>query len=353
MNDDNTSRNPQCPAVGIAKSDCVMLSHGEGGLMMRRLIRERILSQLPALSSVPVDSADVGRIDGSIAITTDSYVVSPLFFPGGDIGSMAVYGTVNDLAVSGAQPLWLTLSLIMEEGLPLSILDRVIQSVAEAAKVCGVKVVAGDTKVVPRGAADGLFLNTSGIGRILHPAPAGPAHLQLGDMLIASGPIGRHGIAVLSARENLGFTPSPQSDSASVHQATAALQASLGGDLRAMRDATRGGVSSVMHEWAEASGLTMKLDESSLPVPPDVRGVCELLGLDPLYVANEGTFIAAVAGRSVLRALTVLQSFPQTAAAAIIGEVKERTISPVVIQRLLGSLLAVDEPAGSPFPRIC
>ena len=266
---------------------------------------------------------------------------------------MAVYGTVNDLAVSGADPLWLTLSLIMEEGLLLSVLDRVIQSVAEAAKGCGVRIVAGDTKVVPRGMADGLFINTSGIGRIRQPALVGPSQLRVGDMLIASGPIGRHGIAVLSARENLGFTPSPQSDSASVHQATAELQMALGCDLRTMRDATRGGVSAVMHEWSEACGLTMKLDESSLPISPDVRGVCELLGLDPLYVANEGTFIAAVAGRSVLHALTVLHSIPQTASAAIIGEVVERIISPVVIERLLGNLSAVDEPMGSPLPRIC
>ncbi len=353
MNENHISPNLQCPAVSVNKSDCVMLAHGEGGVMMRRLIRERILSQLPTLSRVQGDSADVGRIDGSIAISTDSYVVSPLFFPGGDIGSMAVYGTVNDLSVSGAEPLWLTLSLIIEEGLPLSVLDQVIQSVAEAAKACGVRIVTGDTKVVPRGMADGLFINTTGIGRIRQPALIGPSYLQVGDMLISSGPIGRHGIAVLSARENLGFTPSPQSDSASVYQATAALQLALGCDLRTMRDATRGGVSAVMHEWSEACGLTMKLDEASLPIPPDVRGVCELLGLDPLYVANEGTFIAAVAGRSVLQALNVLKSIPQTASAAIIGKVIERRISPVVIQRLLGSLLAVDEPLGAPLPRIC
>ncbi len=313
MNDEHNSPNLHCPAVGINQPDCVTLAHGEGGLMMRRLIRDRILSQLPALSTVQNDSANVGRIDGSIAISTDSYVVSPLFFPGGDIGSMAVYGTVNDLAVSGAEPMWLTLSLIMEEGLPLSVLDRVIQSVAEAARQCAVRIVTGDTKVVPRGMADGLFINTTGIGRIRAPALVGPSGLQVGDKLIASGPIGSHGIAVLSAREILGFTPSPQSDSASVQQATAALQLALGCDLRAMRDATRGGVSAVMHEWSEACGLTMKLDEARLPIRPDVRGVCELLGLDPLYVANEGTFIAAVAGRSVLHALTVLKSIPETA----------------------------------------
>ena len=184
-------------------------------------------------------------------------------------------------------------------------------------------------------------------------APTGPSSIEPGDMLIVSGPIGRHGIAVLSARENLGFKPSPRSDSAPVHRATAALQSALGVDLRAMRDATRGGVSAVLHEWAEACGSTMKLDESKIPVTSDVRGACELLGLDPLYVANEGTFMAAVAARSAQRAIDLMRSIPQTASAAIIGQVIESRISPVVIERLLGRLLAVDEPAGAPMPRIC
>lgn len=353
MNDIHHLPNLQCPVVGMNDVDCVMLAHGEGGLMMRRLIRERIRSQMPPFANDLGDAADVGRIDGSIAITTDSYVVSPICFPGGDIGSMAVYGTVNDLAVAGAEPLWLTLSLIIEEGLPLALLDQVIRSVAKAAKLCGVSIVAGDTKVVPRGAADGLFINTAGVGRMMANAPIGPSSIEPCDLLIVSGPIGRHGIAVLSARENLGFTPCPQSDSAPVHRASAALQSALGVDLRAMRDATRGGVSAVLHEWAEACGSTMKLDESKIPVTPEVRGACELLGLDPLYVANEGTFMAAVSARSAQQAIDVLHSIPQTASAAIIGQVIESRISPVVIERLLGRLLAVDEPAGAPMPRIC
>ncbi|MDZ4851000.1 MAG: hydrogenase expression/formation protein HypE [Pirellulaceae bacterium] len=353
MNDAQEPIGYQCPAMVTSTSDCVTLAHGEGGFMMRRLIRDRIRSKLPPLVSDLGDAVDVGEIEGSIAITTDSYVVSPLFFPGGDIGSMSVYGTVNDLAVAGAEPLWLTLSLIMEEGLPLAVLDRVIESVAKAAILCNVKIVAGDTKVVPRGAVDGMFINTSGVGRLPRNAPPGASHIQRGDLLIVSGPIGRHGISVLAARENLGFTPEPRSDSASVQHATFALQTALGGDLRSMRDATRGGISAVMHEWAEASGLTMKLDEASIPTTADVRGVCELLGLDPLYVANEGTFVAAIAACSVERAMDVLQLIPQTASAAVIGEVIESTISPVVIERLLGRLLAVDEPAGAPLPRIC
>ncbi len=352
MNNTDRLTSLQCPVIGMADNDCVMLAHGEGGLMMRRLIRDRIQLHLPPLAN-DTDAANVGLVDGCIAITTDSYVVSPICFPGGDIGSMAVYGTVNDLAVSGAEPLWLTLSLIIEEGLPLALFDQVIQSIARAARLCGVSIVTGDTKVVPRGAADGLFINTTGIGRIRSNAPKGPMSIQPGDMLIVSGPIGRHGIAVLSARENFGFTPNPRSDSAPVHRATAALQSALGGGLRAMRDATRGGVSAVLHEWAEACGCTMKLTESKIPVTSDVRGVCELLGLDPLYVANEGTFMAVVAASSADHALDVLHSIPQTAAATVIGNVIEHRISPVVIERLLGHLLAVDEPAGAPMPRIC
>lgn len=353
MSDPRVLSNFQCPAPLPPLSDCVTLAHGEGGFMMRRLIRDRIWSKLPPLATDLGDAADVGKVEGSIAVTTDSYVVSPLFFPGGDIGSMSVYGTVNDLAVAGAEPLWLTLSLIMEEGLSLTILDRVIESIANAAKICNVKIVAGDTKVVPRGAADGLFINTSGIGRLLRTPLVGASQIQVGDLLIVSGPIGCHGIAVLAARENLGFTPEPRSDSASIQYATCTLHSAIGGDLRTMRDATRGGLSAVMHEWAEASGLTMKLDESRVPVTAEVRGVCELLGLDPLYVANEGTFVAAIAPRAVDRALRELRAIPQTAASCVIGEVIESKISPVVIERLLGRLVAVDEPAGAPLPRIC
>ena len=351
----DTELNPtSCPLVlSSPVGEQVLLAHGEGGRMMRRLIRERIQSRLPVLPTDRGDACDVGRIDGPVVLTTDSYVVSPLFFPGGDIGSLAVYGTVNDLAVAGAEPMYLTLSLILEEGLEFAILDRVLQSIAAAAQACGVRIVTGDTKVVPHGAADGLFINTCGLGRLPSNAPRGPRSLQAGDLLIASGPIGRHGVAVMAARENLGFTPAPTSDSAPLHRATLALQAALGGDLRAMRDATRGGVAAVMHEWAEESGLTIKLYESKLPVSPEVRGVCELLGLDPIYVPNEGTFMAAVSARSAQLAMEVLQRYPETLAAKVVGEVGEGGLSPVVMERLLGHVVAVDEPAGAPLPRIC
>jgi hydrogenase expression/formation protein HypE len=339
-----------CPTER-ANGDCILLAHGEGGRLMRQLLRERIV---PILGTSTVE--DAGRIPtdaGELAITTDGFVVSPLFFPGGDIGSLAVFGTVNDLAVAGADPLCITLGLIIEEGLPLDQLDRILSSIAAAAKECEVRVVAGDTKVVPRGAADKLFINTAGVGRYRDVSRLSCQRIQVGDVLIVSGPIGQHGIAVLAARENLNLHPEPQSDSASLRMACAALHNELGHDLRAMRDATRGGVSAVLHEWAEASSTTLKLDENKLPVTATTRGVCELLGLDPLYVANEGTFVAAVKPAAQKRALEVLRSLSVSAQAQVIGTVIAKRSSPVVIERMLGSLQPVDEPTGAPLPRIC
>ncbi|MCY2976773.1 MAG: hydrogenase expression/formation protein HypE [Planctomycetota bacterium] len=339
-----------CPSESTAK-DVVLLAQGEGGRLMRKFIHERIV---PILGTSTIeDAVRIPNGAGELAITTDSYVVSPLFFPGGDMGSLAVNGTVNDLAVAGAEALCITLGLIIEEGLPFEILDRILQSVAKAARECGVAVVAGDTKVVPRGAADKLFINTTGVGRFRSQTHLSCQSIQEGDILLVSGPIGQHGVAVLAARENLRLTPEPQSDCAALHHACAALLDALGGDLRAMRDATRGGVSAVLHEWSEASHSSMKLDESKIPVSPEVRGVCELLGLDPLYVANEGTFVAAVAPASVDLAIEVLQSHRVSGSAKAIGCVLRRQSSPVVIERMLGVLQPVDEPSGSPLPRIC
>jgi hydrogenase expression/formation protein HypE len=344
------SPNIACPS-GSSEADCVLLAHGEGGRLMRKLLRDRIL---PILGAPAVeDAASFLGAPGKLAITTDSYVVSPLFFPGGDIGSMAVYGTVNDLAVSGAETICLTLSLILEEGLSLNILDRVLHSIALAAKECGVPIVAGDTKVVPRGAADKLFINTTGVGRYRSKSRLSCTSIQEGDVLIVSGPIGQHGIAVLASRENLGLNPEPRSDSATLQLSCSALQDALGCDLRTMRDATRGGVSAVLHEWAEASNKTMKLDECKIPVASDVQAVCELLGLDPLYVANEGTFVAAVAPTAVDQAMKTLRSQPVSAAAQVIGHVLQKQFSPVVVERMLGVLQPIDEPSGAPLPRIC
>ena len=339
-----------CPSQ-MNGSQCILLAHGEGGRLMRKLLREHIMPILGG--SAMEDAASFTTGAEELAITTDSYVVSPLFFPGGDIGSLAVYGTINDLAVAGAEALCITLSLILEEGLALEVLDRVLQSVAGVARECGVSVVAGDTKVVPRGAADKLFINTTGVGRYRFEKRLSSASIQEGDILLVSGPVGQHGVAVLAARESLDMSPAPRSDCAALHHACAALHGALGSDLRAMRDATRGGISAVLHEWADASNKTMKLDESKIPVSDVVRGVCELLGLDPLYVANEGTFVAAVAPTAAAKAIDVLRSLHVSKSAKAIGCIMSKQSSPVVIERMLGVLQPVDEPSGAPLPRIC
>lgn len=343
-----------CPVPIHANSERITLAHGEGSRLTRQLIAAHILSRFdnPVLASLS-DAAHVSSKSTRLAITTDSYVVSPLFFPGGDIGSLAVHGTVNDLAVSGAKPRWLTVSLILEEGLPIPVLERVLDSIATAARSCGVSVVAGDTKVVPRGAADGLFLNTTGVGELIDPLPTGPQTICEGDAILVTGPIGQHGIAVLCAREELGFDPPPESDSAPLIEAVAALRTAIGADVRAIRDATRGGVAAVLHEWAGDCGLTMSLVEQDVPVSPVVHGACELLGLDPLHVANEGTMVCAVAPHAVQHALDALRTIPMTANTVCIGGVTARKVAAVTIRRTLGSEQAVDDPMGAPLPRIC
>jgi hydrogenase expression/formation protein HypE len=259
---------------------------------------------------------------------------------------------VNDLAVSGAVPRWISLALILEEGLEIKVLDRVLASVAAAAGRAGVLVVAGDTKVVPRGAADQLFINTTGIGEVVTAPPAGPQALEVGDELIVTGSIGRHGMAVMTARESLEFDPPPTSDSAPLVAAVAALQrAEI--PIRAMRDATRGGLGAVFHEWAEASGKTLSIEERLLPVTPEVRGVCELLGLDPVHIANEGTMVVAVPAKDVDAAIRVLTSVPETADSVRVGRVEARGLTAVVMTRGARQRVPLDEPFGAPLPRIC
>jgi hydrogenase expression/formation protein HypE len=341
-----------CPLPDSGGGDIITLAHGEGGRLMRRLIRERIVHAVENETLLQMgDAAQLPAVDGSLAMSTDSFVISPLFFPGGDIGSLAIYGTTNDLAVSGARPLWISLGLILEEGLPLKTLDLILQSIAEASRQVGVQVVTGDTKVVPRGAADQLFINTTGIGQI-EKLSARPRQLQLGDEILVSGPIAKHGMAVMAIRESLAFDPVPTSDSGSLVDAAAALWAA---DLqvRAMRDATRGGVAAVLHEWSESCGLTISVEESRIPVTPEIRGVCEVLGLDPLHVANEGTMVVSVPGDSAAAALEVLRKFPQTSDAVRIGQVVQRKSALVVVRRALGREMPLDEPIGAPLPRIC
>jgi hydrogenase expression/formation protein HypE len=351
---DSTPWNRNCPVPVTADAQHISLAHGEGARLSRRLISEIILPRFStAVDGGFSDAACVATESCRLAICTDSHTVSPMFFPGGDLGSLSVYGTVNDLAVAGAHPRWLTLSLIIEEGLPLVVLEKILDSAALAARECGVTIVAGDTKVVPRGAADGLFINTSGVGELLDPVPPGPRSIQVGDKVLVSGPIGRHGIAVMSARDGFAFEPAPKSDSRSVIPQVAALRKSVGEHLRTIRDATRGGVSAVLYEWAQECGHTFALTEFSVPVTEDVRGACELLGLDPLYVANEGTIVVAIDPGFADVATTALRQVPGCEQAAIIGEVRQKGISPVTIRRTFGSPQPLDEPSGAPLPRIC
>lgn len=341
-----------CP-VPLGPGDRVMLAHGEGARLTRRLIRELLLTSLDNDYLRPLGDASVlPRVDGRLVVTTDGSVVTPLFFPGGDIGRLAVHGSINDLAVSGAEPLYLTLALIIEEGLPLDTLRRVVTSIAEAARACRVPVVTGDTKVVPRGAADGLFLCTTGIGRLRPGVHLGPQRVRPGDRVLVSGTLGDHGLAILAAREGLDFESDLQSDTAPVHGLVAALLAS-GADVRFLRDPTRGGVAAVCHELAESARLGILLEESALPIRPAARAACEVLGLDPLYIANEGKIVAIVAPGSVLAALDVMHRHPLGQDAVCIGTVTAPSPVPVQVRGPLGRTRALDEPSGAPLPRIC
>jgi hydrogenase expression/formation protein HypE len=342
-----------CPILSSDDKECVTLAHGEGARLTRELIQRRIL---PLFANEPLaslgDAARLTRVSGPLAFSSDSFVVSPLFFPGGDIGKLSIYGTTNDLAVAGAEPLWLSLSLILEEGLPFATLDRVLQSAANAARVVGVSIVAGDTKVVPRGAADGLFITTSGIGCYPDEQTYDCRKIEPGDCLIVTGDIARHGMSIMAARESLGIVSDIQSDCDSLLPAVRRLrEAAI--PIRAMRDATRGGVAAVLHEWSLACGHTLTVTEQKVPVRPQVRGICELLGLDPLFVANEGTMIVAVPEAAAGRAIETLKQSAATAQATEIGRVVRRKLAPVTVIRSLGREIPLDEPSGAFLPRIC
>lgn len=341
-----------CPMPHPA-GDRILLAHGEGARLSRRLIREVLLDAFDNEFLRPLaDSAVLPCFEGQPVMTTDSYVVSPLFFPGGDIGTLAVHGTINDLAVCGAKPLYLSLGLIIEEGLPLEILRQVARSIGTAARDCGIPIVTGDTKVVPVGAADKLFVNMAGIGRLRPGIELGPARIRMGDCVLVSGDIGDHGIAVLSAREGFELGGSLRSDTAPLHNLVASLFES-GIDMHFMRDPTRGGVSAVLHEIADAANVSIIIEEESLPLSEPVRGACEILGLDPLYVANEGKVIVVVAPTDVDRALTCMRQHSIGKNATQIGVVTASQQSPVLVRGPLGTLRMLDEPSGAPLPRIC
>ncbi|MCL5288072.1 MAG: hydrogenase expression/formation protein HypE [Acidobacteria bacterium] len=333
--------------------DTVLLGHGSGGKLTADLIRELFLPAFVNPILARMDDQAIVQLNGTrLAFTTDSFVVKPLFFPGGDIGRLAVHGTVNDLAMGGALPLFLSAAFIIEEGLPMETLRRVVESLRGAAQEAGVEVVTGDTKVVEKGSGDGLFINTSGIGEVpdgLHLSADGA---RPGDRVLLSGSIGEHGIAILAQREGLEFESRIESDSAPLH---ALVQAMLqtGREIRCMRDPTRGGLSSALNEIAGQSRVGITVDERAIPLREEVQGACELLGLDPLYVANEGKLIAIVAPEGAEEILAVMRACPLGRQAHIIGEVTATNAPMVTMRTTLGTTRIVDMLAGDQLPRIC
>jgi hydrogenase expression/formation protein HypE len=344
---------PVCPAP-LPDSERVQLGHGSGGKMSARLLRERFLPYFrnDILAQLG-DAAVVGVGGEEIALSTDTFVVTPIEFPGGNIGSLAVHGTLNDLAMMGAVPLYLSAGFVLEEGLELGALDRIVRAMAAAADVANVKLVTGDTKVVERGKADGIFINTTGIGMLRPDFRPRPDGAQPGDVIITSGPLGTHGIAIMAAREGLGFTTQLESDSASLHPLVERLRLAIPGSVRVLRDPTRGGAASALNEIAAASRVGIELDEQTIPVPAEVASACEMLGLDPLYVANEGVFLAFVAASAAEGALATLRSHPLGTGAACIGRVVERHSGMVVLRTAIGGTRVVDMLPGDQLPRIC
>jgi hydrogenase expression/formation protein HypE len=340
-----------CP-VPRTETEVVLLGHGSGGQLMAELLGEVITPRL-GLDGPLEDAAvvEVGRPE--IVVSTDSFVVTPRFFPGGDIGSLAVHGTVNDVAMRGARPVALTLSYILEEGLPLDDLRRITDSVATAARDAGVRIVSGDTKVVGRGAADGIYLTTTGIGVRLPGAEVSAAGGRPGDAVLLSGPIGLHGTAILAARESLGFDADLVSDSQSLHRLVQAMISAGGPAVHALRDPTRGGLASALNELAQASSVAIEITEADLPVPQPVASFCDLLGLDPLHVANEGCLVALVAPEHADAVLTAMQACPEGDQARRVGWVAAGSAGLVTARTLVGSSRIVDMLVGEQLPRIC
>lgn len=335
----------QAPRV---RDEAINMAHGAGGKATHTLI-EAIIQ--PAFGNEMGDQAAFPAGGSTFAVTTDSYVVSPIFFPGGDIGELAINGTVNDLAVGGATPLYLTCGLIIEEGFAIDDLRRVVASMALAAERAGVKLVAGDTKVVPRGKGDLIFVNTTGIGEIAEPDRLGLGRVGAGDAVIVSGTIGDHGTAIMLARGDLEIETDLQSDTAPLHQLTATMLAA--GDVHLMRDATRGGVATVLNEIAREAGVAIAIREEALPVRDEVRGAAEILGIDPLYMANEGKLVAVVKREDVDVVLAAMQATPVGKDAVIIGEVLAQPPGMVFMHTSFGGSRVVDMLIGDPLPRIC
>lgn len=336
-----------CPVPRV-EENTVLLAHGSGGRAMHRLLETLFL---PAFSNPALASAHDGAVlsvDGArLAFTTDSYVVHPLFFPGGDIGALAVNGTVNDLAMCGARPLFLSAGFIIEEGLPMETLERVVLSMQVSAHAAGVQIVTGDTKVVDKGKGDGLFINTAGIGVIEYPLQIAPQMVRPGDVVIVNGDLGRHGMAIMAVREGLEFESQIESDCAPLATPVLALL-DAGIEVHCLRDLTRGGLASALCEIASTTDLHIHIEEGAVPVNEDVRGACEILGLDPLYVANEGRFVAFVAPKDAENALSILGD-----QARQIGVVGEQRDSLVTLRSAIGATRILDMLSGDQLPRIC
>jgi hydrogenase expression/formation protein HypE len=336
------------------RDEQITMAHGAGGKATQSLIEGLFVPVLAGAALSRLDDAGEVSVDGlPLAITTDSYVVRPLRFPGGTIGELAVNGTINDLAVAGARPLVLSLSLVLEEGLAAAELGAQVEAIATAARAADVEVVAGDTKVVERGHADGMYVCTTGLGRRDPRAMLSPASLQPGDRILLSGSVGDHGMAIMLARDEFELEARIESDTRSLWPAADALLEAAGSELRCMRDATRGGVASVLNELARASSAAMLVREEAVPVDPAVAGAAELLGIDPMHVANEGKLVAFVGQHAADRALERLRSVPGCEQAAEIGEVRKEPPGMVLMETSFGGRRVLDQLAGDPLPRIC
>jgi hydrogenase expression/formation protein HypE len=341
-----------CPTP-LGAGDRIILGHGSGGRLSAELLRDVFLPMFTNPILDRMDDQAIFEIGGSkIAFTTDSFVVKPLFFRGGDIGSLAVHGTVNDLAMGGARPLFLSAGFILEEGFPIEDLRRIVTSMANAAAAAGVTVVTGDTKVVEKGKGDGLYINTTGIGLVPGSVRMSASQARPGDRVILSGPIGDHGIAILAQREGLEFETAILSDSAPLHELVAAML-EVTTEIRCLRDPTRGGLSSALNEIASQSGVGIQIEESKIPVRDEVKGACELLGLDPLYVANEGKLVAIVAPEAAETIVSVMQRNERGREATIIGTVGGKRAGLVTMRTAFGSTRIVDLLTGDQLPRIC
>ena len=332
---------------------CLEMNHGGGGRAMAQLIEELFLAAFDNdWLRAQDDCAQLTVPPGRLVMATDSHVVSPLFFPGGDIGCLAVHGTINDVAMAGARPLYLAASFILEEGFPLADLKKIVDSMAQAARQANVPIVTGDTKVVERGNGDGVFITTTGIGVIPDGVLISAHRAQPGDAILLSGAVGDHGLAVLSQRQHLNFDTPIHSDTAALHELVAAMVAAVP-DIHCLRDPTRGGLASALNEIAQQAEVGMKLYEAAIPVHEPVRALCELLGLDPLYIANEGKLVAIVPAHSAAPLLAVMRTHPLGREAAIIGEVVADAQSFVELETRLGGRRLVDWLSGEPLPRIC